>query len=76
MRSKTHLRRRTRLARLVPTRAADETDALAALFTYGPKYASILAGTRLGFVPPKDLTQLVVVERLRGTATTDFGAQA
>ncbi len=54
----------------------DETDALAALFAYGPRYASILAGTRLGFVAPKDPAQLVVVERLRGTATTDFGAPA
>jgi hypothetical protein len=52
----------------------NETDALAALLAYGPKYASILAGTRLGFVAPKDLTQLVVVERLPGTAGTDFGA--
>jgi hypothetical protein len=51
-----------------------ETDALAALIAYGPRYASILAGTRLGFVAPKDLAQLVVVERLPGTATTDFGA--
>lgn len=50
-----------------------ETDALAALLAYGPKYASILAGTRLDFVAPKDLTQLVVVERLTGTAATDFG---
>ena len=54
----------------------NETDALAALLAYGPRYASILAGTRLGFVAPKDLTQLVVVERLPGTATTDFGAPA
>jgi hypothetical protein len=46
---------------------------LAALLAYGPKYASILVGTRLGFVAPKDLTQLVVVERLPGTAGTDFG---
>lgn len=52
----------------------NETDALRALLVYGPKYASILAGTRLGFVAPKDLTQLVVVERLPGTAGTDFGA--
>jgi hypothetical protein len=51
----------------------NETDALAALLAYGPKYASILAGTRLGFRAPKDLTQLVVVERLPGTAGTDFG---
>lgn len=52
----------------------DETGALAALLAYGPKYASILAGTRLGFAAPKELTQFVVVERLPGTATTDFGA--
>ncbi len=52
----------------------NETDALAALLAYGPKYASILVGTRLGFLAPKDLDQFVVVERLSGTATTDFGA--
>ena len=52
----------------------NEADALAALFAYGPRYASILAGTRLGFVAPKALTQIIVVERLPGTATTDFGA--
>jgi hypothetical protein len=52
----------------------NETDALAALLAYGPKYAAILAGTRLGFAAPKEVTQLVVVERLPGTATTDFGA--
>ena len=52
----------------------NETDALAALLAYGPRYASSLAGTGLRFVAPKDLSQLVVVERLPGTATTDFGA--
>ena len=52
----------------------DEAAALAALLAYGPRYASILARTRLGFVSPKDLRQLVVVERFPGTATTDFGA--
>ncbi len=52
----------------------NETDALAALLAYGPRYASILAATRLGFVAPKDLAQLVVTERLPGTAGTDFGA--
>jgi len=51
----------------------NETDALAALLAYAPKYASILAGTRLGFVAPKNPTQLVVVERLPGTPGTDFG---
>ena len=52
----------------------NESDALAALLAYGPKYATILAGTRLGFTAPKKLSQMVVVERLPGTATTDFGA--
>ncbi len=52
----------------------NETEALAALLTYGPKYATVLKLTRLGFVAPKDLEQLVVVERLPGNATTDFGA--
>jgi hypothetical protein len=51
-----------------------ETDALAALLAYGPGYASILARTGLGFVPPKKLAQFAVIERLPGTATTDFGA--
>lgn len=51
----------------------NEADALAALLAYGPRYAAILAGTRLGFVAPEDVTQLVVVERLPGTAGTDFG---
>ena len=52
----------------------NEADALAALLAYGPKYATVLEGTRLGFVAPEDLAQLIVVERLPGTATTDFGA--
>ena len=52
----------------------NEPEALSALFASGPRYASVLAGTRLGFVVPKNLAQLNVVERLRGTATTDFGA--
>ena len=54
----------------------NETEALAALLAYGPRYASILAGTRLGFVAPKDSARLIVAERLQGTATTDFGAPA
>jgi hypothetical protein len=52
----------------------NEADALAALLAYGPKFAAILTGTGLRFVAPKHLAQLVVVERLPGTATTDFGA--
>jgi hypothetical protein len=52
----------------------DEAAALAALVDYGPRYAAILARTRLGFVAPREVGRLVVVERLPGTATTDFGA--
>jgi len=52
----------------------NEAEALVALLAYGPRYGSVLAGTRLGFVAPKGLSHLTVVERLPGTATTDFGA--
>jgi hypothetical protein len=55
-------------------RGRDEASALEALVEYASRYASILAGTGLGFVAPKRVEQLVVVERLPGTATTDFGA--
>ncbi|MEO8452032.1 MAG: hypothetical protein ABI647_19740 [Gemmatimonadota bacterium] len=51
----------------------NEAEALAAMLAYGPKYAGVLAGTRLGFVAPNDPGQLVVAERLPGTAATDFG---
>ncbi|HJX28024.1 MAG TPA: hypothetical protein VJ885_08930, partial [Thermoanaerobaculia bacterium] len=52
----------------------NETEALAELLASGPRYAAILTGTRLGFVAPADRSRLVVVERLPGTVTTDFGA--
>lgn len=51
-----------------------ETEALDALLAYAPKYEKILARTRLGFSAPADTSQLSVVERLKGNATTDFGA--
>jgi hypothetical protein len=51
----------------------NEAEAAAALLAYGPRYASILASSGLGFVAPTRLEQLVVVERLPGTASTDFG---
>jgi hypothetical protein len=51
-----------------------EEEALAALFEYGPRYARVLAGTRLGFAAPKKFDHLAVVERLEGDVTTDLGA--
>jgi hypothetical protein len=52
----------------------DEDSALAALLDYGPRYATVVRPKRLGFVSPKDAAGLTVVERLKGDATTDFGA--
>jgi hypothetical protein len=52
----------------------DEDSALQALFDYGPRYARVLRNRRLGFHTPTALSALVVVERLEGNATTDFGA--
>jgi hypothetical protein len=52
----------------------DEESALQSLFEYGPRYAHVLRATRLGFQPPTDVSSFVVSERLKGNATTDFGA--
>ena len=52
----------------------DEETALQTLFDYGPRYGLVLRRTRLGFQAPKNISALVVVERLQGNATTDFGA--
>jgi hypothetical protein len=52
----------------------DETTALEALVAYAPRYASIVSRTWLGFVSPSGIAALRVVERLRGNATTDYGA--
>ena len=50
-----------------------EADALEALLAYAPRYAK-LVGARGGFVGPKDLSAFEIVERLPGSATTEFGA--
>jgi hypothetical protein len=52
----------------------DEAAALAALIAYAPRYAGVVSRTRLGFVPPADVSCLGVVQRVPGNATTDFGA--
>jgi hypothetical protein len=52
----------------------DETSALDALLASARRYAAVLRGTRLGFRAPTDPSSLHVVERLKGDATTDFGA--
>ena len=57
------------------TRSAKaEEDALETLFEYGPRYAGVV--TRLAYVPPKSDTAFTIEERVKGDATTDFGAPA
>ena len=51
----------------------DEGSALQALLDYAPRYARALQHSGLKFQPPAELADLVVVERLAGDATTDFG---
>src|SRR5215211_3198124 len=52
----------------------DEASALDALFETGARYGRVLRTARLGFQVPHDVSAFVVVERLKGNATTDFGA--
>jgi hypothetical protein len=53
---------------------SDEESALQALLDYGPKYQRALKALKIRFTFPKQLSEFVVVERLKGDATTDFGA--
>lgn len=52
----------------------DEDEALQALADYGARYAAILDAAQISFRAPADASRFVVVERLVGDATTDFGA--
>jgi hypothetical protein len=52
----------------------DEASALQALLEYGPRYERVLRGAATGFQPPRLLSDLRVVERVKGSTTTDFGA--
>ncbi|MEA2640361.1 MAG: hypothetical protein QOF51_1755 [Chloroflexota bacterium] len=51
----------------------DEASALAALAAYAPRYAPVAAEAGVAF-PSEAEASFDVVERLAGTATTDFGA--
>ncbi|MEP7059105.1 MAG: hypothetical protein ABI828_00115 [Actinomycetota bacterium] len=56
--------------------ARDETGAIEALLSYGPRYAGVMSGSgvRPAFAPPKRASSFTVRERLTGDSTTDFGA--
>jgi hypothetical protein len=53
---------------------SDEEAALASLVAYGPRYAQVVRAVKPAFRPPTSPSALTVVERLKGDATTDFGA--
>lgn len=53
---------------------SNEEAALQALFDYGPRYARVLRSAQLGFRVPGKVSEFVIVERLKGDTTTDFGA--
>lgn len=53
----------------------DESSAIESLAAYGPRYERALRGARLAFRLPASAS-FDVVERLKGDATTDFGAPA
>jgi len=52
----------------------DGETALEALARYGPRYKAALGRAARGFKSPADASSFEVVERLKGDATTDFGA--
>lgn len=52
----------------------DEGAALEALVRYGSRYAAVMTDAGLSFRPPARSSELEVVERVGGDATTDFGA--
>jgi hypothetical protein len=54
--------------------AKTQDDALAALIDYTARYAKALGTASRGLPRPKGVSDLHVVQRLRGDATTEFGA--
>jgi hypothetical protein len=52
----------------------DERAALETLVAYGPRYRAAIGAPARGFRAPTDASSLEVVERVKGDATTDFGA--
>jgi hypothetical protein len=52
----------------------DDAFAVQALADYAPRYARVMKGQGIAFEVPADVSGFNVIERLRGTATTDFGA--
>jgi hypothetical protein len=51
-----------------------EEAAVQTLLEYAPRYAGIMSAARIPFAPPRDANALELTGRLKGDATTDFGA--
>lgn len=54
----------------------DEEQALQTLIDYGPRYAGVLKSNGFDLTPPAGTADLIVIERVPGNSTTDFGAPA
>ncbi len=52
----------------------NEADALGALAAYGVRYGRVAHAAHLTFTSPADASEFQIVERLKGSAMTDFGA--
>lgn len=52
----------------------DEQSAIQSLFEYGQRYQRVVGAAQPAFRAPKEASEFLVVERLEGNATTDFGA--
>jgi len=54
----------------------DEAEAVATLAAYGSRYAAVVASAALKLTPPKDASGFKITKRVKGNATTEFGAPA
>jgi hypothetical protein len=52
----------------------DEEEAIAALLESAPRFAAAMKGVRPAFTAPKDAAAFTLAARVKGDATTDFGA--
>lgn len=52
----------------------DEASAQQALYDYALRYAAVIHSAQLEFQPPADTSAFTIIERLKGDASTDFGA--
>src|SRR5207237_9210626 len=54
----------------------DEDEAVATLASYGSRYAAVVAPAYLKLKPPADASGFRIIKRVKGNATTEFGAPA